>query len=529
MKLLYIPGLLGALLSYSLAFSQPGSLDPSFGGGDGRVTTQFFADKHSQGFAIASQADGKIVVSGYTQVSGGGGHAIVARYLEDGTLDNSFNGSGKLIITVPDAYSYSYAVTVQPDGKIIVVVIGSELQEENLNVFRFLSDGSPDINFDGDGRAITAVGAKYMGATAVTLQNDGKILVGGYVGFDQDTFDSFFITRYLPNGSPDQSFDGDGVVITRVGNAYTYVNSLMIQPDGKILASGYASFNGYNAFTVARYLNNGILDHSFSGDGIAIAEFGDGEDEGTGAALQPDGKIIMGGYAHSEVTGAISFAAARFNPDGTLDNNFSGDGMTIIDVTPYANQPRNMLLQPDGKIVLGGYANISLSGGSDMALVRLNENGIPDFTFDGDGVAVFEDGPDLSGEVHDLTLQPDGKIVATGYLRNAGINAIAVARFITGLSVSTHDENQPVTNVALYPNPVTEQVIVKYELEKNDKIAVSLCDMQGRTLQQLMPSTERKVGEHVEQLKMDRSFVPGSYILKMEGRDWSKGMVIIKN
>ncbi len=511
--------LLWGVLLPQFVHAQHGLPDLSFGGGDALVTTNFSANSHAVGQAVAVQPDGKIVVAGSTWMpnADGSGRLTLSRYLPNGTLDNTFNGSGKLTATVADMEAYAQALAIQPDGKIIAIGAVFNDTKSMIALFRFNANGSPDNSFDTDGIVTTDVGTTYQSLSALALQPDGKIIVGGYAGNANEPLDKFLVVRYKPNGMLDNSFDSDGIVITSVGDAYTDVNSVVVQPDGKIIAAGYAGMNGFEDFAAVRYNANGTLDPSFNGDGIVMASFTNGDDGASGAVLQPDGKIVLGGYSGSG-TSDPEFAVARLTASGYLDNTFHGDGMATAPVSSYADQARAIILQPDGKVVLGGYAHSNIPGGSsDFALVRFTTNGIPDLTFDGDGVAIFP--ASVSSDfIYGLAMQPDGKIVASGNAINvnSGFQEIAVVRFFSGLTVGTNDTNAYANYISLYPNPIREQATLEYELATSEKVEVNLYDIQGRFIQNILPTAEKPVGKHSETLLFASDLPPGTYLLTIE-------------
>ena len=295
-----------------------------------------------------------------------------------------------------------------------------------------------------------------------------------------------------------------------------------VQPDGKILAAGYGVFNGNEDMVVIRLNSNGGPDPYFGVDGIAKTEFGAGEDRATGLGLQPDGKILIGGYAHSLLTNTSAFAAARFNTDGTLDETFAGDGMTTIVASGYADQARTAIMQPDGKLLLGGYAHSNFGGGSDMALIRLNQNGLPDSSFDEDGIAIYEDGVNITSEIHEMAIQPDGKIVGTGFHRVGGLNSVGVARIISGMTVSAGDHVAPDVQVSLFPNPTTQEVNLVYTLDQSESISIHLLDMQGRFIDYLMQPQDRLQGSHHETLMLREDLAPGNYFVNIVSKKWNK-------
>ncbi|HJW31536.1 MAG TPA: T9SS type A sorting domain-containing protein, partial [Saprospiraceae bacterium] len=449
-------------------------------------------------------------------------------YQSDGQLDPTFNGSGKLFINSnPDNYpTGNRRVMIQPDGKIVVPASYADTLQSYLLIYRFLEDGSPDNTFDGDGKVETPLGKYYFNPSACVLQPDGKILVGGYIGGKNDSYDQFFIARYSTDGKLDKSFDGDGIVTTTVGEDYTHINALIIQPDGKIVAAGGATFNGHETLTLARYSSTGALDHSFSGDGITTAVFDEGESRGMGCALLPNGKIICGGYVRLTSTALHGFAAACFNSDGTLDNTFNGDGKNTYLVSGHSDGAWDVALQPDGKILLGGYAHSDVQG-SDMAIVRINGNGIPDNTFSDDGVAIYEDGPDFSSNINGMTLQPDGKVVTTGFHRISGINSIVVARMITGLTTSTAEPFQRVKELSVFPNPVHDQFEINYSLDQKQSFSINLYDVQGRLIQSMCPLTEHDPGPHHDDLRIDSQCPAGNYYLTLSSGQGSQSIKIV--
>jgi uncharacterized delta-60 repeat protein len=199
---------------------------------------------------------------------------------------------------------------------------------------------------------------------------------------------------------------------------------VVLQADGKIVASGTANSFGRNAsFAVVRYNANGTLDAGFSGDGKLRTNFTPGFDGSFGVAIQPlDQKIVAVGQA------GLYLGLARYNPNGTLDAGFSGDGKTRTNFTPGLDYAEEVEVQVDGKIVVVGTANW-FARNSRFALARYDTDGTLDSSFGGDGKVVtdFTVGFDAP---FGLAIQPaDGKIVAAGYAGGAG-GRVAVARYL---------------------------------------------------------------------------------------------------
>jgi len=525
MKAIYLFILHITLFTPAFVMAQAGNPDPDFSS-NGLVTTSFYSAKHTAANSVLIQKDDKILVSGYSGVPGNLDRAVLVRYHPDGTLDNTYNGNGKIMISYPGNHSYMISSIQLPDERILSLVSLDNNSNDSIALYCFHPNGSLDPAFNTDGMATLNLGTAYQEPTSLALQYDGKIVIGGYVGRQDEDFDKFFVVRFMPNGTPDITFGDDGVTITEVGEGYTNIGSILIQPDGKIIAAGNGIFNDLEKFAVARYEVNGALDNSFGEEGIAIASFSNSNARATGAVLQPDGKIVLGGYA-TAIGGNHDFAVARFTTEGSLDNSFHGDGLTTIEVTTFADYARAILLQPDGKIVLGGLTHSNMEGGSNMSLVRLTVNGIPDYTFDNDGIVEFAAVSVNSDEIYSIAMQDDGKIVAAGYARNGDYNEIAVARFLSGLTVSTHEVAIPIKAISLYPNPANAQITIEYELSLNTTVAFHLLDLQGRIVQTLLTSVPEGPGKHIETLEISRPLPAGSYLISLSTEEGMKAVRVI--
>ncbi len=299
--------------------AQPGSLDYTFDT-DGKVTTAF-GTSADRGNSVASQPDGKIVEAGYTW-NGTDYDFALARHHTDGTLDNSFSVDGKVTTAFGTGNDRGNSVAIQPDGKIVVA--GSSVNDNNYDfaLARYNTDGTLDNSFNGDGKVTTDFGSGADQGYSVAIQPDGKIIVAGYTDNGMDA--EFALARYNTDGTLDNSFSVDGKVTTDFGTGEDGGNSVAIQPDGKILVAG-ASFNGTgHDFALARYNMDGTLDNSFSVDGKVTTAFGTDFNYGRSVAIQPDGKIVVAGSSINDHI--LDFALARYNTDGTLDNIFSVDG-----------------------------------------------------------------------------------------------------------------------------------------------------------------------------------------------------------
>ncbi|MBI5351847.1 MAG: hypothetical protein HZB50_04340 [Chloroflexi bacterium] len=389
-------------------YNADGSLDSNFYN-NGKVTTDFGMGIGSGiGHAAALQSDGKIVAVGTASNSYGANFALV-RYNSDGLPDLAFGTDGRVItdfgIRVSNVgfANYGNAVAIQPNGKIVVAgSSGNGGSDSQFALARYNTNGSLDTTFDMDGKVKTDLGGNQGQGWAVAIQSDGKIIVAGDTGNRNTDYccSGFELARYKPNGSLDTTFGSDGIVTTNFSNWLASGRAIVIQQNGKILVAGF-NFNGsYSDFALARYNANGSLDTSFDGDGRVTTNFGVGNySYGYDLALQPDGKIIVGGRSGEK------FALVRYNTNGSLDTNFGIDGRVTTDLGNYT-LAWAVALRPDGKIYLSGYSD---TGG--LALARYNADGSLDTTFDTDGKLTSGFGSDAGG---DIVLQPDGKVILVG-------------------------------------------------------------------------------------------------------------------
>jgi len=212
---------------------------------------------------------------------------------------------------------------------------------------------------------------------------------------------------YAAPGDLDATFGTGGKVTTDFGG-FEQANAAALQADGKIITVGTSFLGGRSFFALARYNPDGTLDSSFGSGGKVTTDFGGGFSRSEDVALQPDGKILAAGVMF---TGDFTsdFALARYNPNGTLDSSFGSGGKVTTDFGSGRSFANAVALQPDGKIVAAGATLVS-GVGNEWSLARYNGDGSLDSSFGTGGLVITN----ISLEVLDLALQPDGKIVGAG-------------------------------------------------------------------------------------------------------------------
>lgn len=400
----------GIVKYYTARLHPDGSVDSSFPSGSG---------PDSYVYAIAMQPDGKVLIGGAFTVVNGVTRRRIARLNTDGSLDTSF-----ALANIADGEVRT--ITVQPDGKTLIGGTFTSVNGTNrFRIARLNTDGSLDTTFvAGAGNSVEAI----------TLQPDGKVLIGGpFTAIN--SLARNYIARLDTNGSLDADFAVDG-------GANSTVESIVVQPDGKILIGGaFTTIAGSARNRIGRLNPNGNLDLTF--------DIGTGANNTiTGLALQADGKIVAGGtftvarsLSRSRIvrfnsTGSVDATYAtyrgpngsaqpivpqadgkilvgggfglfndvghsgitRLQPDGTIDPSFN-PGLGANNIV------RVIVLQPDGKILIGGEFS-AVNGIARGGIARLNPNGTLDESF-----AV---GGGTNGSVFTMALQPDNKILIGG-------------------------------------------------------------------------------------------------------------------
>lgn len=265
----------------------------------------------------------------------------------------------------------------------------------------------------------------------------------------------------LTAGFLEPTFDGDGrqtIAFDLGGSQQDSAAAVVVQPDGKIVLAGSTAVgSNNNDFAVVRLNPDGTPDVSFDGDSRQVIPFDVGstlarDDQATAMALQPDGKIVLAGFA--QVGGSnYDIALARLNVNGSLDTTFDGDGKLTLGIEIGATKDDRafaVAVQPDGKIVVAGYVNSTTADDNDFVVLRFNPNGSLDLSFSNGGMRFipFNVGPGgmRDDQARSLALLPDGSIVVAGFAQSGAVTTgnhdFAVARLTpTGLPDTTFDND----------------------------------------------------------------------------------------
>jgi uncharacterized delta-60 repeat protein len=330
-----------------------------------------------------------------------------------------------------------------------VVVAGSALATRGYDPLGGLRataghrPGSLDTSFGRGGFVTTPIG-DGAGASALAIQQDGKLVAAGTSNIGSDTDRHFALVRYHANGKLDGSFGTGGKATTTIGPGGgvsfggphpggAFANALAIQKDGKLVAAGACAAwppPGCGDFALARYNANGTLDTSFGRGGIVTTPIGDGV---SALAIQKDGKLVAAGRSAGP-TGLGRFALVRYNANGRLDTSFGRGGKATTQIAGtkrpgYGAGASALAIQQDGKLVAAGWSGNGYVGA--FWLVRYNANGTLDTSFGRGGKATTPTGtcPDC---VSALAIQQDGKLVAAGtsyHNQRGNLDRFALVRY----------------------------------------------------------------------------------------------------
>jgi uncharacterized delta-60 repeat protein len=388
------------ILFQFVSYSQPGSLDATFGTGGKRYISMGGLPLSDIVTSTTIQSDGKILIGGYAYDLTTYGFAL-CRLKTDGSLDGSFGVDGKVITSFGNYEDKALGMVIQPDGKIILVGVTYNSTNNDVAMVRYNTNGTLDNSFGVSGKVVTPLGTNNDCGYAVALQTNGKIVVGGSV-YNGSNYD-FALMRYNSNGFLDNTFGSGGIATTDFGISTDEIYTIAIQNDGKIVAAGYTLQGTFYSIALARYNSNGSLDNSFNGIGKLITTL-PYEAQAYTMLTQNDGKILIGGRTWQPE----SVILIRYSSNGSLDTSFGSGGIVATEIDGVYAWANSIKVQSDDKVLV---AACSPSG--QFILLRYNSNGTLDSGFDSDGIVMAN----LSGDYVSSTsvaLQNDGKIVLAG-------------------------------------------------------------------------------------------------------------------
>ncbi len=492
-----------AMISGTLCFAQKVQLDSTFGI-NGIVLTRLKGIS-CEAKSIALQTNGKIVITGVTKDLYGNPDStlLLLRYDCTGALDTSFNHIGYL--SIPNARGNS--VAIQSDGKIVAGGCIVKHGGTYFTIFRFNENGSADTTFGIKGIKKT----NFSMVNSIAIQSNGKIVAAGGTGF-------FEYARFNIDGSLDSSYARGGKDTILYKWRWSKVTSLLLQKDQKAVLVGSdfmyqdADLNGLN-LAIARVDTNGKLDHRFNKTGKQYKDFLLGAGQFYGG-LQKDGKLVV----TSDFYGTLLL---RYRIDGTIDSSFGINGMDTSSRAGMAPTAAAIAFQQDNKILIGGS-----TWKNDFLLIRYDTSGLPDTSFNHSSFASFDLNKGSNDIALTMVLQPNGKIILAGY----SDSAIALIRINnTSGSIATGTLNFTVQKQKplIFPNPIHDEAMLQYTLEKEEQISINIFDLNGRIAKKILSNQTQSAGIQKQEMNL-ADLKSGTYIIHISNGDGDMEVKIVK-
>ena len=331
-----------------------------------------------------------------------------------GNPDLTFGGTGYVTTSAGTLHSFGYAMEVQTDNKIVVGGYSIQNGYSANTLIRYNTDGSFDNSFGNNGMVVTQTGLSSH-INSIAIQNDNKILAAGITNIDTSFL--FTVIRYNPDGTLDNSFGNNGVTLINVENSSNCYNAAL-KSNGQILVSGYCYKNFNTGIALVQINGDGMLDTNFGTGGISIHHFSESPDiEAWAMALDGDEKIVTTGMYYDSAILRSKISVCRFNSDGSRDSSFGTGGLVIssagVNTDDFGNA---IVIQSNNKIVVAGTSN------NYAVISRYNINGSPDSTFaTGNGMLITRFENTEPSEAYGITISNNGNIIVTGV---SGSNAM---------------------------------------------------------------------------------------------------------
>lgn len=460
-------------ISFGTLYAQNGTLDLAFGN-NGLVTTTTGEDQEVF-YSIIEVDNNKVLAAG-----GANYIATLIRYNQDGSIDTSFGTNGILELDFGGTREEIEDMIRQPDGKILITAESKNTNDDyDFIVARLNEDGSYDTSFGNNGISVISYGSSTdERPNAITLAPDGKIIVAGNTegGLIWQTA----IARLNADGSLDTSFSNDGKQNLSITNRSDYLNGVEVTFDGKIIAAGGGVFNsGSNQgrMAIVRYLDNGELDPSFGVNGTVTLNVLDASCIGESLISLPDGKSLIAGYANG-IGIQRSFAIIRLDINGDLDPTFGTNGSVVTVVPSVLAQIFKIKLDENNSIFAVGESAIS-GQAVDFTIAKYSYDGQIDTNFGTNGIATT----DFFG-VHDRAwdfIIHDNQLTVAGFTMQASPDEdFALARYDLddNLGLSEHSKKG---NFEISPT-VTNSIITIKSLTNSKNATVSVIDITGKVV-----------------------------------------------
>lgn len=502
-KALFYLLLLGCILP-TRAFTQTSFLDTTFADNGSAIISLNVNGNYCRLYHAGLQSDGKIIAVG-SSAANGGERAIAVRLNTDGSPDTSFGNGGEWL-SEDQYFLIANEVLIQPDDKIVITGRGAGYTK----IVRLDPDGVYDNSFGTNGQSnlnIWVVSGQSV-MIDMELQPDGKILVSGYKNPESA------IIRLNEDGTLDSSFGVSGKAFVKPslfgpGSSSVYGLKIGLSADNSILVAGvYNHPSKPSPGFVIRFDSAGQIDASFGENGIA--EFYHLAQQVADLFVLPNDEILVLCDIQDSITFRPKVTLTKWLPDGQIDSSFANHGYAQLSLGNEGNFCSNGFLQPDGKVVVFGIWETS---GLNPTISRFNADGSIDTSL-GDGGVVAAQGFE---SFEDGFVQPDGKIVSvSSYRISDELEYGNIRRYLASNTVGVIESASAISSASLFPNPVTEHSLsIAYELPEASKVKIDLIGLKGEILQTLV-NADRTVGKNEELLKLPENLENGTYFVNIQ-------------
>ncbi|MEM7234662.1 MAG: peptidoglycan DD-metalloendopeptidase family protein, partial [Planctomycetota bacterium] len=375
--------------------------------------TNFGSADHERIESLIRDQSGRLVAAGWGFANGREG-IYLTRSFSDGTPDFNFSDDGKQVTLFPNLdHVRGLCVATTPDRGYVVAGTGRNNGEirRHMIVAKYLSDGSLDRSFDGDGMKSFVLGFESSECEAVVVDDDGRIVLGGYAegAWGKD----FVIARLTTSGRFDSSFGTAGATnLDFTGSSDDRIQDLGIDRFDRIVAVGSTEKDGVLKFAIARFHSSGRIDTSFNGDGKAAPNFFAARAEyAKTVAVDAFGGLVVGGLAVTD--DGTHFAVARLTPSGVLDTNFDENGKVITPIFGIRVARVEDIVFDGARIVAAGHAH---DGPRDwVVLAAYRADGSLDTTFNRVGITAMERSETRNETANAVVRGTDRKFYVGGY------------------------------------------------------------------------------------------------------------------
>lgn len=432
------------------------------------------------------------------------------KYNSAGQLDTSFGTLGK--VSLSQNYN-KFKFT--NNGKIVLGGFS------NGYVRVLNSDGSNDLGFNSTGLIdlFSYTSGKIVIVDAIFVTSTNKIIISADYFFPNSDH-VFGVLQLNLDGTIDTTYGVNGYFYQKIHpitteEANDYGMTMQEQSNGKVIVGGVSNpfiganpSNIYNHFAL-RLNVNGTIDTSYGNSGVFYFPAENNYFINDNSQITVDDKLYLTYFSN------LSTKTVRINSNGTYDNSFGVNGTVVDNLGRY----NSISLQTDGKILRGGVLN------NHFSIIRYNANGSIDTTFGINGEVNTALG--ISSSIADLVLQPDGKIVVGGDSTTSDYQLAVLARF-TNTMLGTLDFSSTKNPLSIYPNPIEANATFEFTLETSENITIELYDVQGKLVQTIATNKQMAAGNHNLPIELNQSLTSGNYFLKLTTANGGKTIQIIK-